>query len=396
MSATPVKELDLPVVEDRGIGAFDLDAVRAVWDDGHWLARSRLGYVVLRYDDVFAILRDRRFYSASSRRPELNTPGAKRRPLIIEMDGDEHTRLRRLVSPAFTPKAADRLRPYMRETFAELLDAALSKGRCEAFTELCVPYPVPVICELLGAPKEDLPQFTTWADQINRKFDLDPKPYMDQIRTATKELEEYALALIERRRETPSDDLLSELIAVEKQGDRLSEDELTSMVQTILLAGTDTTRNQLACCIAVLVDHPDQWSLLCERPELAANAVEETMRFVATLRGAMRFASEDVVYRDILFPKGTLIWTSAVTANRDPAQWADADRLDITAVRTSQQMSFGSGVHYCLGVNLARAELQEALTMLAERAPGMAADGDVVWRPETVGIWGPSEVPVRF
>jgi cytochrome P450 len=395
MTVTPVHELDLPRIHDRGIGAFEMDQVRAVWDD-HWLAKSRLGYVVVRYDDVFAILRDRRFYSASSRRPQLNTPGAKRRPLIIEMDGDEHTRLRRLVSPAFTPKSADRLRPYMRETFDALLDAAMAKGHGDAFTELCVPYPVPVICELLGAPKEDTAQFTEWANAINRKFDLDPMPYADEIRAATAELDDYALALIERRRQDPRDDLLSELIAVEKKGDRLSPDELTSMVQTILLAGTDTTRNQLACSIAVLMANPEQWKLLCAQPELAARAAEETMRHVATLRGAMRFASEDVVYRDVLFPKGTLIWTSAVTANMDPDKWSEPERFDITADRANQQMAFGSGVHYCLGANLARAELQEALALLAQRAPGMTLDGPVVWKPETVGIWGPSEIPVRF
>jgi cytochrome P450 len=395
MAAPSVHELDLPVLWDRGIGAFDLDAVRAIWDE-HWLAKSRLGYVVTRYEDVFAILRDRRFYSASSRRPEVRSPDGKRRPLIIEMDGEEHTRLRRLVSPAFTPRAADRLRPFMRATFEGLLEPLRAAGTCEAVADLCVPYPVPVICELLGAPKQDAPQFTRWADAINRKFDVDPMPHLDEIRRATKELEEYALTMVAERRENPTDDLLSALIEVEKQGDRLSSEELVSMVQTILLAGTDTTRNQLACCLAVLLAHPDQWALLCERPELATQAVEETMRHVATLRGAMRFASEDVVYRDVLFPKGTLIWTSAVTSNMDPAVWEEPESFDITVERSTHHMAFGSGVHFCLGASLARTELQEALVMLAQRAPGMTLDGPIEWKAESIGIWGPAKVPLRF
>jgi cytochrome P450 len=395
MTAAPVHELDLPKLWDRGMGAFDLDAVRALPEE-QWLARTRLGYVVTRYEDVFAILRDRRFYSASSRRPDVETAGGKRRPLIIEMDGDEHTRMRRLVSPAFTPRAADRLRPYMRSTFEGLLEPALAEGRCEAVQDLCVPYPVPVICELLGAPKADAARFTRWADDINRKFYVDAQPHLEAIRRASRELDEYARNMIEERRERPTDDLLSELIAIEKQGDRLSSEELTSTVQSILLAGTDTTRNQLACSIAVLMAHPEQWKLLCGRPELVPQAVEETMRHVATLRGALRFASEDIVYRDVLFPKGTMVWTAGAMANRDARVWEATDEFDITIDRSTQQMAFGSGVHFCLGASLARAELQEALALLAKRAPGVTLDGEVGWKPETVGIWGPAEVPLRF
>ena len=396
MAIQSVQDLDLPVLWDRGMGAFDLDDVRALWGDDRWLAKTRLGYVVTRYEDSFAILRDRRFYSASSRRPDVQSSDSTKRPLLIEMDGDEHHRLRRLVASAFTPRAADRLRPFMRATFERLLEPPLAKGHAEAVAELCVPYPVPVICELLGAPKQDAPLFTNWADAINRKFDVDPKPHLEAIRRAAKELDEYALGMIDARRANPADDLLSVLIEAEKDGERLSSRELTSMVQTILLAGTDTTRNQLACCIAVILAYPEQWGLLCERPELVARAVEETMRHVATLRGALRFASEDIVYREVLFPKGTLLWTSAVTANMDPAAWESPETFDITAERPNQQMAFGSGVHYCLGAALARAELQEALTVLSQRAPGTTLDGPVIWKPETVGIWGPAEVPLRF
>ena len=172
MTPTSVHELDLPKLWDRGIGAFDVEAARSAWDE-HWLAKSRLGYVVTRHEDVNAVLRDRRFYSASSRG---KASSVKKRPIILEMDGDEHTRLRRLVSPAFGARAADRLRPFMRETFEGILTPLLDRGHAEFASEVCEPYPVPVICQLLGAPKEDAPLFTRWATAINRRFDADPIP----------------------------------------------------------------------------------------------------------------------------------------------------------------------------------------------------------------------------
>jgi cytochrome P450 len=390
-----VQELDLPVLRDGGMGAFDPQAVRALTDE-QWLAKTRIGYVVTRYEDVCAVLRDKRFYSASSRRPDIRTEDDNLHTSLLEMDGEEHTRLRRLVSRAFTPRAADRLRPYMQSTFETLLTPALDRGYCEAVRELCTPYPIPVICQLLGAPNEDTELFSGWADDINRMFDVDPTPHLDVIRNASREIDRYIGAMIAERRRQPADDLLSELIATEEQGDTLSTNELTNLVQLILLAGTDTTRNQLACSIAVLMAHPDQWEIVVERPELVPRAVEETMRYVATLRGALRFASEDIVYRDVLFPAGTMVWTSTAMANRDPANWSDPDVFDITVDRPTAQMAFGMGVHFCLGASLARAELQEAIGFLAQRAPEMKADGTIGWKPNSVGIWGPIEIPLRF
>jgi cytochrome P450 len=390
-----VQELELPVLWDKGIGVFDPVAVRALTDE-QWLAKTRIGYVVTRYEDVCAVLRDRRFYSASSRRPDVRSGDDNLRTSLLEMDGQEHTRLRRLVSRAFTPRAADRLRPHMKATFEKLLIPALAKGSCEAVRELCTPYPIPVICQLLGAPEKDTELFSGWADDINRMFDVDPSSHLELIRHASREIDQYIGAMIDERRRQPADDLLSELIATEEQGDHLSTNELTNLVQLILLAGTDTTRNQLACSIAVLMAHPEQWKLLVERPELVPRAVEETMRYVATLRGALRFASEDIVYRDVLFPKGTMIWTSTAMANRDPATWTAPDVFDITVDRPAQQMAFGMGVHFCLGASLARAELQVALGTLAQHAPTTVADGTIAWKPDTVGIWGPVEVPLRF
>ena len=168
------------------------------------------------------------------------------------------------------------------------------------------------------------------------------------------------------------------------------------MAIAVLIAGTDTTRNQLGCSVALFMEHPDQWALLVQRPELAPRAVEESMRYLGAIGGTARFASEDVEYRGVLFPKDTAVSTSFIAANRDEHVFTDPTTLDITRESAAPHLTFGSGIHFCLGAWLARAELQEALPILARRLPDLALDGPVEWKPNTVGIWGPASLPLRF
>jgi cytochrome P450 len=277
-----------------------------------------------------------------------------------------------------------------------LVDEVGPAGRCDLVAEVCEPYPIPIICELLGAPKEDWKQFSAWATDIFRIFNQNLLDDMPLIQRAAGELEEYVRAMVDRRRQQPADDLLSALIAMEEQGDRLSTDELVMLAEAVLMAGTDTTRNQLACSIAVLADHPEQLAVLAEQPELAPRAVEESMRYLGAVRATARVASEDIEYRDVLFPKGTLVAVSLAGANRDPSVFGQPDDFDITAERSVQQMTFGSGIHHCLGAALARAELQEALPVIAREMPGLSLDGPIEWKPSTFGIWGPAKLPLRW
>jgi cytochrome P450 len=400
--ATTVHDLDIPEIDILGLEKEDALSIFEAARDQHWLARIPVGYAVTRHDDVMAILRDRRFHSALSLMQQmsgLTDPRLQERQQrsILSTEGAEHTRLRRLASPAFTPRATDRLRPFMRQVIGELIDAVAAQGTCELVGDVCEPYPIPIICELLGAPKEDWKLFSGWATNIFRIFNNDIERDLPVILTAMDELDDYVRAMIEERRSRPSDDLLSHMIAVEEEGDRLSTDELAMMTEAVLMAGTDTTRNQLACSVALLAQHPDQWSRLAADPELAPRAVEETMRCLGAIRGTARFASEDIDYRGVVFPAGTLVVTSLATANIDPEVWPDPHRFDIEREpATSAQMTFGSGIHFCLGASLARAELQEALVILARRLPGLALDGPIEWKPATVGIWGPSRLPLRF
>jgi cytochrome P450 len=401
MAARLVHELELPVLNT--VGMDRLDAVAAI-DEAraqHWLARTDMGYSVTSLHDVTAILRDKRFHSALSILPEMQgvDPSSfrdRRRQSILSMEGEEHARLRRLVAPAFTPASANRLRPTMRTVVDELVDRVAPEGISEFVADIGEPYPIPIICELLGAPRQDWKLFSAWATDIFKIFNNNLAEDLPAIERAGGELSTYVSEMIAERRTSPRDDLLSDLIAIEEEGDRLSTEEMAMLAQAVLMAGTDTTRNQLACCIALFCDHPDQWVLLAERPELATRAVEESMRFLGAVRGTVRFASEDIVYRDVLFPQGTIVSTSLAGANRDPEVWEDPNDFDITVERATAHMTFGSGIHFCMGAALARAELQEALPLLARRMPGLARNGPIEWKPATFGIWGPAHLPIRF
>ena len=399
---TTVHDLDLPELDLFGVPREDVRAAFAEARARHWLARMPLGDSVVRYEDVVAILRDRRFHSALSMLPAMSGVtdsdlNGRQQRSILGLEGDAHSRLRRLVAPAFTPKAADRLRPFMREVVDGLLDAVVPAGRCEFVADICEPYPIPIICELLGAPKEDWKLFSAWATDIFRIFNGDIAGDLPKIKAAMAGLDEYVRAMIAERRSQPADDLLSALIAAEEAGDRLSTDELIMMTEAVLMAGTDTTRNQLACAVAVFAQHPEQWARLAAEPELAPRAVEESLRYLGAVRGTARIASEDIEYKDVRFPAGTLVAVSLASANLDAAVTpGDPDAFDITRQATAPQMTLGAGIHHCLGASLARAELQEALPLLAQRMPGLRLEEPVEWKPDTAGIWGPARLAVAF
>jgi cytochrome P450 len=404
--ASRVEELDLPQLDllDAKTRAERLELLRAVQADGHWLVRTPTGYLVTRYEDAVAILRDRRFHQFASRLAEfagIDDPAflARRRTSLLTAEGDVHARLRRLVAPAFTPRAADRLRPYMRQVINDLVDPVAPTGRCELVADVAEHYPVPIICRLLGAPEEDWKLFSRWAADLLRVFNFNFPADLPVIMAAQDEMGTYVRELIERRRHDPHDDLLTDLIAVEEAGDRLAPEELESMAVAVLVGGTDTTRNQLGLTVALFTEHPDQWALLAERPELAGRAVEESMRLFGAIAGTARFASEDIEYRGVVFPKDCVVSTSFVAANIDPEVFPGAETFDLTRdapAAAPPHLSFGSGMHFCLGAWLARAELQEALPVMARRMRDLRVDGTIAWKPNATGIWGPAELPLRF
>lgn len=390
-------EMDLRVVTERNEMIADVDRVRG----DHWLARTPLGYTITRHEEVGAFLRDRRFFQAARLLTQGRTDidprlAGGRRESVLTAEGDTHARLRRLVAPAFSPKSSDRLRPFMRSVMTSLLDEVTECGACDLVADVCEPYPIPIMCELLGAPKSDWKLFSRLSADLLAIFNNDLVNDGPRIIAAREELDEYVNALIGRRRAAPADDLITALIAAEEAGDRLSNDELVSMVEAVIVAGTDTTRNQLSCSMALLAQHPEQWRLLGERPELATGAVEETMRVLGAVRGTARYAPEDLEFNDVLFPAGTLVFPSFLGANFDESVYPEPHVFDITRSHPSPHLTFGAGIHFCLGYSLAKTELQEALGVLARRMPDLRLNGDVRWKPGSFGIWGAEHLPLAF
>lgn len=400
-TVTSVLDMDLPALDTA-----DLDRLEALEQAASIAATSRLartdvGVAVLHQSDVAAVLRDRRFESAigrmlSSFGPKSIEYFSNRRQSILSMEGDEHTRLRRLVSPAFTPAAADRHRPAMRRVLADLVDPHLATGSIELVGAVCEPYPIPIICEVLGAPAEDWRQFGDWATGIFKIFNGDVENDLPAIAAAQEGLSAYIAELIERRRLSSANDLLSDLIAAEEAGDRLDTSELCMLAEAVLMAGTDTTRNQLGCSMALLAQRPAQWAELRADRSLIPRAVEETMRYLGAVRATVRVASEDIVLDDMLFPAGTVVTAHLAAANRDDAVFENPEVLDFELARSNEQMTFGSGIHRCLGAALARAELQEGLGVLVDRFDTVELAAPVTWKPSANGIWGPASLELRF
>ncbi|MDT5020747.1 MAG: hypothetical protein QOC88_364 [Mycobacterium sp.] len=366
------------------------------------IALGPIGPEILSYELARRVLRDPRFVIPPG--IHLSAHGITSGPLwdrvtrsILNMEGDEHRRLRSLVSKAFTPRATARMDDTIHAVINELIDQVADSGHCEFVADIARPYPIPVICALLGAPREDWQLFSRWAEDIFKivSFDCDLTEEEPVVLKAWGAFDDYIDAMVADRRRHPTEDLLSELICIEDAGDRLDAGELRMLAFSILVAGTDTTRSQLAASMQVLCDHPEQFALLRDRPELAMRAVEETMRHSPSMCSTVRSVTDDVAIDDYLFPAGTFILVNTYAANRDFAVYDDPTRFDITRDEPPAILTFGGGVHYCLGANLARRELAEALTILAQRLPNPRQIGSSPWKP-LLGMSGPTSLPMQF
>jgi cytochrome P450 len=366
------------------------------------IAIGPFGPEVLSYHLVRSVLRDSRFQIP----PGINllAQGVTSGPLwdkvvssLLCLEGEAHHRLRKLCSKAFTPRTVARLHDTMVEVMNELVDQVINTGRCDVVADIARPYPIPIICALLGAPREDWEQFSQWADDAFKafSFSVDVRTVEPVVMHAWRQLDAYVDEMVARRRHSLTEDLLSELIRAEDDGDRLDAAELRMLAGGLLLAGTDATRNQVAASVQVLCEHPEQWALLKDDPGLAMGAVEETMRHSPIACGTLRLVVEDAELDGYLFPAGTMILVNTAAANRDPAVYDDPARVDITRGEAPPILTFGGGVHYCLGANLARREIAEALNVLAQRMLNPRTAGPAPWKP-MVSLSGPKSLPIEF
>ncbi len=399
-----VADLDLPVLDytDPGLRGQDFhDELERLRSRG-WLCAGPLGYVVLDREAAEHFLRSRRATFPGMKIAEIfdireGPLWEEMRRNILHVNGPDHRRLRNLVNPAFTPRAADRWRPTMRGFLERLWEGVAVQGACEFVGAFAKPYPSLTIAAVMGAPLEDAPRLHEWSNWIQRQFDAPSlMTERQRIERAVSELYEYIGALLAARRGSPGDDLISTLIAAEQDGDRLSDIECVNLVLNVLIGGVDTTQSQLAQAIRLFATHPEQWDLLAQRPELVSQAVDEVIRFEPITPFTARIVEEQIEYRGVTFPPDTVVMVCAATANREIDRApGDPRAFDITAPPADKALTFGAGVHYCLGANLARAELQEALAFLAPRMRGLRLDDE----PElgTIqGIYGVERLTVAF
>jgi cytochrome P450 len=398
---TDVGALDLPEFDpaDTELHGERFHEVMAALAQRSWLARIPLGYMTLDREAGEFFLRTKKATFPGQKIAELF--GIENGPLreeidrnILHIDGEDHRRLRNLLNPFFTPRAADRWRPAMRQLLEELFANVEGDRRMEFVEAFAKPYPSLTIATIMGAPRDDAPRLHEWSNWIQRQFDgpslMTQRPRIEQ---AVAEFYAWCDQLLAHRHETPGDDLISVLIAAEEDGDRLSDVELVNLVLNVLIGGVDTTQSQLAHAIRLFAAHPDQWHLLGRETHRVAQAVDEVLRHEPVTPFTARILTDDVIYRDITFPEGTVVMICSFTGNRDGA---GDPAFDITAKRDSARiMTFGAGIHFCVGANIAHVELEEALTFLAPRLPNLQLDGEPVYGT-IQGIYGLDALPVAW
>lgn len=360
--------------------------------------------VVGRHADIGAVLRHPN--ASSERGKSLLAPAVSRRtrerPSFLSLDPPDHTRLRRLVSKAFTPRTIARLEPRIRAITDELLTAAGAAGHLEVVSQLAYPLPVRIISELLGVPISDHPRFAGWsarlAHSLQPGFGVAPEEAQARAEAADAASEEFAAyfrELIAMRRAQPEADLLSAMIAAEDAGDQLTEDELIATCVLLLVAGHETTVGLISNALLALLRHPDQFALLRERPDLASAAVEETLRYDAPVQLTGRVARGGLQVGTVQAPDGALVMLLLAAAGRDPEVYAEPDRFDIQR-GASNHLAFAAGPHFCLGAPLARLEATIAVGQIARRVvkPSLA-EGELSYKPN-LNLRGPDRLVVDF
>jgi cytochrome P450 len=356
-------------------------------------------WMVTRYDDVLAALSDPRLsndpHHASALTEVLRGDFLSRS--MIGTDPPEHTRLRRLVSKAFTARRVEGLRPRVQEITDALLDRITPRGSADLVAEFGLPLPITVIGELLGVPETDRDRFREWTDEmLDRPFD--PGSDLALVTAARERMHGYLADLVAAKRARPADDLLTDLVEATDEGERLDTQELLAMTFLLLIAGYVTTVSLIGNGTLALLRHPEQLDRLRADLSLVPQAVEELLRFDGPVNpGLTRFALEDLEIGGVRIPRGEMVLLAIAAADRDPRRYPDPDRLDVGAVDPGH-LAFGHGMHYCLGAPLARLEGQIAFTAMLTRLPGLALaarEDELRWTGGGV-LRSLRELPVTF
>jgi cytochrome P450 len=397
---TWVGELDLPEFDhsDPDLVGETYHGRLAALREQSWLARSPIALLVLDRAAGEFFLRSR--VTAFPGRQIAELFGIIAGPLFEHIDANilnlsdaRHRRLRSIVGGAFTPVAANRWRPVMRQILEQLWGDLDPDGRCEFVAALAKLYPALTIATILGAPTQDATRLHEWSTWVQRQFDIRAlSTDLPRIEAAVAEVFDYVDALLARPPQQSMGTLLGAMQAAEAEGERLSHVECVNLAVNVLAGAIDTTQSQLSHALHLFATHPDQWALLDTSPDLVPAAVTEILRIEPVTPFTARVCLEDLEYQGVAFPAGTIVAICAERANRESE---GAERFDITIERDGRLLTFGAGPHYCLGANLARAELEEALGFLAPRMPDLELDGPVSFGG-IEGIYGVEALPLRW
>lgn len=362
-----------------------------------WFARTPYGIAVLRYDEVNKLLRDQRLRQGSYAWPAHNNATGSFADwwmrMLLSKEGADHSRLRRLANPAFSPKLVKQLMPEFQNIANELIDDFIADGKCEFVSAFAEPYATQVICLLLDLPRSEWRGLADLAVEMGLALGVTFKRDEARINAATDKLFGYARQAVEAaRRNGLGEDFLSNLVRATDEG-TLSEQELYDMIVLAIFGGIDTTRNQISLALDTFLQHPQQWTLLGDDPELARAAVEEVMRVRPTVTWVTREALEDFEFQGLEIKKGTTVHLFSQAAGTDPRVFENPG-FDITAKR-QPHFGFGAGAHHCIGHFIARGDMTAALALLAQRMKNPAYDGEPEWLPDS-GNTGATRLPIAF
>ncbi|WP_299056320.1 cytochrome P450 [uncultured Nocardioides sp.] len=391
--AVPYLDLASPALD---VASAEVHAAR----DDSWYAETPYGHAVLRYAEASALLTDRRFRQGNARWPEQN--GIHDGPflawwqeVLLSLEGADHSRLRRLLTPAFRRRSIQALQPDFTRIAEELVEGFAHRGEVELIEEFAEPYSSRILCLLLGLPDDEWHVVARWADDLGKSFGIRVKEDLPRIEAALEGLTGYVRTVIDDRLAEPRDDLVTTLLQAQEGDGRLTRDELVVALVFLAFAGMETTRNQIGLAVQTLLHHPDQWALLAARPDLGPAAVEEVMRVNPTVTWVTREAIEDVDLHGLHLPAGSIVQVLSHAAGTDPTA-VPSPAFDVErAAERPPHLGFGGGWHHCLGHFVARTDMAVALPLLARRMPAAAPDGPGEWLPVS-GNTGALRFPIRF
>lgn len=365
-----------------------------------WIVKSLIGYYVMKYEDVSAILKDKRWHNGlhvlnSLRKDADPEVLARYSKTLTAMEGEEHAFIRNIAAPAFSHSLAESQRSSAYAIASELLQNIIDFNKSDFVEWFCKKYPILILCDAIGLPKEDWPMFIEWGDIMFSPISSNKAIPMEDFKKAENEFFLYISKIINERKSNPKDDFITKLSNSEYDGKYLSYKQIAFIVGTMISGGIDTFIDHLGLCLIYLAENSSLYENLKNQGDsIIQDAALEITRLTSSIRGTLRIASEDIEYKNVIFPKGTFVFTSLASANRDPKRYENPDQFQLGR-NHGGDVSFGAGSHYCMGANFAKVELSEAIRAIVNMFDSIKIE-EVVYKPSNSGVFGPEILKIRY